>query len=190
MVDVGPLPETKLKLGDIVLFRSDGFIAWDIRRITTRRGEAPARVNHTAMVVGFGPFGEPLIMDAQPPIVSVRSLFEHYGKQVDVAVYRIKGLTDQQRSALARVCMRYSGRPYGIPKILLFRLGLEALCFWDSLPICSGTVACSAAEVLGWKFASKDPLTVSPDDIDDDVLEVRPERYEVVRPLAPAEGLR
>jgi hypothetical protein len=178
-----------LKPADIVLVWSDGFVGWRIRSVGRSRGEVPTRVNHVMVVVSAEPA---LVLDLQPPIVRVRSLYEAYGCDDGltgprVAIWRLNRLTDAQRLEIAALaCERYSARFYGLHKIVLHRMGLGSWCTWDRTPICSNAVGALLEDVAAHRFRHKPGRSLQPDDIDDDVIDVRSRaQYTCVHPFEP-----
>jgi hypothetical protein len=142
---VAPAPSNPvLEKGDIVFVSSDGIIGYMIRRIEQRSTHDRSYVNHVAMVVEDGPiFGldkTAVILDAQPPRVSLEKLSHYQGELV--SIYRPKNLSREQKERLAHFAVeQYNGHVYGFSKIALHWLGLQRYATIDKFPICSWTVA-------------------------------------------------
>jgi hypothetical protein len=171
--------------GDIVLVLSDGFVGWRIRSRTREKGEAPTWVNHVMLCTR-----RPLeVLDAQPPIVQVRSL-RAYAPGGDyercmVAIYRARDLTFEERLQIADRAMIFNGRRYGFVKIGLHAVGLQQLCYRDDTPICSYGTGAPYDDIKGWTFNGRPGRHSVPDDIADELIDVRPDRWECTRELKP-----
>lgn len=178
--------------GDIFLSRGNAPHKKIIRLGERTIGEKPSRVNHTGMIVMqsiamWAHCVEALVTVQEHPIWDA-----YHGTRDDVAVYRCKDLTDEQRKDLARYARSYKGRKYGWLKIgthfLDWCVGgayfFRRLTNSDKYPICSWVVAQSYSK-LGLNFGC-DPGAANPDDIDDYVLS-HPEKYEEIIPLGRLE---
>lgn len=142
-------PNPVLQQGDIVFVASDGIIGYLIRRVEMRATHNRSYVNHVALVTQGGPifpdenipdYATALILDAQPPKVTVEKLSHYQGELV--SVYRPRNLTRTQKEDLVRFALtHYEGHVYGFLKILLHQFGLQRYSKIDKFPICSWTVA-------------------------------------------------
>lgn len=188
---------------DVVLVRSEGIVAKGIRLFSRSRNEKPTRVNHAALSVAGLSYLQlvagvdkgvdviphlgvsDLIVDAQPPRVTLESLTKRYSGGELVAVYRSLELSMDERVAIAQYALRYVGDKYGFSKILLHAVGLERFSFIEERPICSYVVATPYSQVRGWTFGAPDN-EAKPDDIDDFVV-MNNSGYECIRELSPLE---
>lgn len=168
--------------GDIVFTRSEGFVGWPIRVLTRVMGKK-TKANHCGIMVD-----ERNVVEALSKVVK-RDLRAAYGRGdgTQVAVFRWRGLTQDQIDAAVAKAEKYRGMKYGWSKrvahaldricggIYLFRL----LTCMDRYPICSWVVAYSYY-VIGKDFDML-PNTAGPDDIWDYCAE-KPskEQFEVV----------
>jgi len=146
-----------LRQGDIVFDESDGIIGWAIRRVEGRSTHARAYVNHVALVTEAGPIfssdplEEAVILDAQPPRVSLERLSKYRGDLI--SIYRPLNLTPFQKQVLAgHAVAHYNGHLYGYSKIALHYLGLARYAHLDTFPICSWTVAKPMEDLFGMTF--------------------------------------
>jgi len=193
--------------GDVLLVRSNGFVAKCIRYVSQSQSEKPTRVNHAQIsVAGLSMLqlkaGLPnhydvvpklgiqdLIVDAQPPTVTLESLWERYGPEGtrdEVAIYRMKDLTMEERVSIAMRSLRYVGDRYGFTKILLHLLHLRKFCFIEGRPICSYIPAMCYDEMKDVLFGCA-PNTAQPDDLDDYLEEHKTKDWTCVHELGPLE---
>lgn len=153
-------PNPVLEEGDEVFVQSDGIVGYLIRRVEGRSTHNRSYVNHVARVVQGGPIfsSDPLvktamILDAQPPKVSIEHLSHYVGDLV--SVYRPLNLTVQQKADLVTLTVeRYNGKIYGFGKIPLHWLGLQRYARIDTFPICSWTVAVPMRDLYGLDYGT------------------------------------
>lgn len=146
---------TVLAPGDLFFTRSPTWLGWAIRLFTRSPGESRTRVNHVGVVVRGGLLSEAVVVEALHHVVK-RRLMAAYGppRRTPVAIYRLKGLSQDERAAIARKSESYVGRKYGYLKIgahlgdwLLGRLaGREVYAFrrlakMDRYPTCDWLAA-------------------------------------------------
>ncbi len=151
---------------DLVFFRGSGFLPKAIRIFTRAIGESRSEVNHVGIIAPDGDLIESLHTTIKRPF----NPFEAF------AVYRLEGITDDQRLAIAQTAMSYIGRRYGYAKILAHlgdwilgdRFVFRRLCRMDRYPICSWVAAWSYFKVIGYEFGTP-PEAASPDSMWDHI---------------------
>lgn len=189
----------ELEPADVVFVRSDGFFGRLIRKVTRDKSEPETLVNHVGLITRLRRDGHPLICEALPSGVVRRPLGEAYGHGPEyVAVYRHRALTFENKVRVASWCERFMGGRYGFLKIGLHLLGkvlrrrglpirAEALCWWDSRPICSYAVAVSfAAEFPDMTWSDRLAREADPDDMWDEVQNA--ESWRCIMPLSRLKG--
>lgn len=154
-----------LRRGDCVLVTSDGLVGWLIRRVERLRGEAPSYVNHVMMVVTDGTMDTAVVLDAQPPRVTLQFLREYRGSLI--AIYRPRNIDDATCAAVADYAVKnYNGKHYGIAKIFLHMFGLQRFARVSEWPICSWVYTAPWAAICKLSFG-KPYNEAQPDDIFD-----------------------
>ncbi len=160
--------------GDIVLFRSEGFIAKLIRWSTRDKDEAKTVVNHVGIMVS----------DTEIVESKSRTIRHPFANTPQCWIFRMQ-LSAGEREIVSIVANKYVGASYGWLKIvahaadhLLFSDHYVArrLCRMDNYPICSWVVA-YAYDAVGRRFGIP-PNMATPDDIWDYVT-THPEWQEV-----------
>ena len=167
------LATLELVPGDIVLVRSQGVFAWLIRQFTRAAGENRTKVNHVGIMVDKDHVVEAL----QTTVKQGLGARFAGNRRFQIAIYRWKGLTDQERVAVASKAEGYVGRHYGWLKVLAHGLDriIGGLYFFrrlareDKYPICSWVVAYSY-RVIGKDFGVP-PNAADPDHIWDYCVE-------------------
>lgn len=172
--------------GDIVLTRSEGFVGRLIRTVTRTVGEKHTRATHCGIMVD-----ERNVVEALSKVVKhdLRTVYGQ-GSDTQVAVFRWRGLSQDEIDTVVAKVEKYRGTKYSWPKIVahaldrifggiyLFRL----LTCMDRYPICSWVVAYSYY-VIGKDFDVL-PNKADPDNIWNYCTEMPSKgRFEVVFPL-------
>ncbi len=184
------MPESGLELlaGDIVLFRSKGLFARLIRQFTRTAGERRTKVNHCGVMADGS-----LVVEALSKVLK-HDLRRRIGPsaRAQIAIYRWKGLTPDDRAKVALKAESYVGRTYGWPKIVAHTLDriiggrylFRRLARNGQYPICSWLVA-HAYTVIGKGFGVP-PNAADPDHIWDYCAEEETRsQFEEVLPLGP-----
>lgn len=151
---------------DLVFFRGSEFISCAVRIFTRSWGESRSEVNHVGIIAPDGELIESLHTTIKRPFISDEAF----------AVFRLEGITDDQRLAIAQTAMSYVGRRYGYAKILAHlgdwilgdRFVFRRLCRMDRYPICSWVAAWSYFKVIGYEFGTA-PKAASPDSMWDNI---------------------
>lgn len=169
--------------GDLLPCRAPTWFGGVIRWAERSRGEAPSWANHMAGISTPG-----MCLEA------LWTVKEHALSDLDASQYQIwrhKGLTDEQRQAVAAAALAYKGRSYG-PLKLGLHLGdallskafggnpyfFRRLARMDNYPICSWVWACAYDRSLGYRFGMP-PEEASPDDMLDYILD-HPNEWEQI----------
>jgi hypothetical protein len=174
----------ELMPGDVGLTASTTWLGRSIRRW---QGVDEAKVNHVFIVVSRDPGAWSTEALWRVRSGDVRGFYAAPRSKDLVAVYRLKGLTDEDRRSIAREVSRYSARSYGVGKIVLHAIDhvlsrlsgrtvflARRLARLDRVPICSYLAAKAYDRPFvglstGYRFLGLPPEAVQPDDIMDDV---------------------
>ena len=158
-----PLPE--LETLDILGFNGQlrrNFWGWVARKIAifSRDDDEPPTVwTHVGLMYD----GEN-ICEALAEVVIQPVLPRLEEPNTPVEIYRIRGVTPEQKARAQQVCEEYRGRRYGWWKIALHALGLRKLAVWEKRPICSLLVADVVNRAVGRRLFA---LSAQPDCICD-----------------------
>lgn len=178
----------RLEPGDIFLTRGNSFISRAIRFFSRSGGESRTMVNHVGLVTEPGTMYDATIVEASSKVIRRKMSAYALSKNTEIAVYRNKNLTEDQRQAICQRADGYVGASYGYLKIVAHfldwllggRYFFRRFAFMDRYPICSWVVAYSYLDA-GLTFGVE-PGSATPDDIWDWVYE-HPEDYLEVRPI-------
>jgi len=152
--------------GDVVLTSGGSLLGRAIRWAERVRGEAPARVNHAAVVVR----PPDVIIEAAAEVREVSLWTQHTGD--GILVYRNDALTPDQVAIIQRVSASWIGRTYPVKQLFAYLIdnkvfGGRMVTRWLLTPqasgVCSRLVSVAFASV-GLDFGVSEP---DPDDIDD-----------------------
>lgn len=156
----------EVRLGDILLVRSNGWIAKLIRWRTRSRGEDRTAINHVGLVTRITP--EIYVTEA----LWMKGVVEHplevayRGEGKEYAIASPLGLTDIESERIHSAAKHMVGFRYGARKIFLRLIGLGWLAYGNRNPDCGWLVARSYVEGTGWDFAAKHNWrNTTPDDI-------------------------
>jgi len=158
--------DMELLPGDIVLTRSKGFVGWLIRQFTRTTGEKRTKVNHCGVMVD----GDHLV-EALSKVFKNDLRQRYRGGRAQIAIYRWKGLTEEELQTVGAKAHSYVGRGYGWTKILAHAMDrmfggvywFRRLARMDKYPICSWVVA-YAYHTIGKGFGVE-PNAADPDHI-------------------------
>lgn len=181
---------TYYEMGDVVMTRGSGIVSRLIRKFTTSKGEEPTEVNHVGIVVYPGTLGNAIIVEALETGVKRHRLARYVGTSSDVAVARMRGLSEKDQARVVAAAEEYEGRAYGYLKLatqwLDWAIGgrylFRRLSNMDEFPICSWIVA-SAYGRIGVSFGVR-VGEATPDDIWDHIV-ANPAQWEWVHGLTP-----
>ncbi|MFA5354815.1 MAG: hypothetical protein WC291_11350 [Thermodesulfovibrionales bacterium] len=182
-----------LQPADIILVRGDSIISKIIRWGTRHLGEKRTKVNHAAMMTGFGviaPSRANGIFIEAARKVWLQDLSVYRLKRNDqIAIYRCKDLTPEERTQIVSAAMDHYGEKYGFIRIiaafgdycLLGAYFFRRMVKQNKYPICSWIVAHAYGRVeknLGAPIGM-----ATPDDIWDYVEENSHTHYDCIFPL-------
>ena len=157
----------KLKIGDVLLTRSDSFLGKGIRWMLKKKGD-PVKYNHVAGYIGRGN-----ILEALKTVI-IRSLLIY--KTTTIKILRNENWTDSIRALILLEALKYEDKTYGYAKTFIlqpldqiFRTNFftSKLSFTD-LPYCSELWAKSIYIITGERINDVLPNSCEPDDFDDD----------------------
>ena len=177
-----------LEPADIFLTRGASILSRLIRLFTRTLGEKRTKVNHSGVVVTGGSLETAEVIEALSKVEQHR-LWDRYADSGDeVAVYRLKDLTERQAKTVVDKAVNYKGYIYGWKKLITHFLDwlllgayvFRRLALFDKYPICSWVVAYSF-DKIHWRFGVP-PSAASPDDISDHI-DANPDAYIEVLPL-------
>lgn len=180
-----------LNKGDIFLTRSESLLGKLIRVFTKNIWESRTKVNHVGLIVSDGFNIKNSICIEALRRTKKHNFWKEYGNRKDmrVAIYRAKNLTEDEKDIIIMAANKYVGRVYGYIKILahlfdwiLFNAYLfRRIARVDKYPICSWLVAKCYAKAN--KDFGIDAGMASPDDIWDFIM-ANPDKYEEIIPLS------
>lgn len=178
----------QLEPGDIFLTRGDSFISKAIRFFSRSGGESRTMVNHVGLVTESGSMYDATIVEALSKVKRRKMSSYATSKSTEVAVYRPKNLTYEQRKAIVDRANGYVGASYGYIKIVAHLLDwflggryfFRRIAAMDKYPICSWVVSYAYLDA-GLTFGVE-PGSASPDDIWDWIYP-RTREYEEIHPL-------
>lgn len=176
--------------GDVVLTRGSGVVSRLIRKFTTSGGEEPAAVNHVGIVIRGGTAREATIIEALGTGVKHNFLWRYAGVTDEVAVFRYRDFSHNDRALVSARAKAYEGRAYGYLKLgtqwLDWLIGdrylFRRLTRMDDFPICSWLVAKAYGD-LGVDFGVRREQA-TPDDIWDHCTTHQAD-WELIHPLGP-----
>lgn len=153
--------------GDIVLVAGSDLLARAIRYFTRSRNEPETRVTHAGIVHDGGPIGGATVIEALARGVVERPLWSAYAgrRDVAVAIYRIAGLTGEQRRNVRRAARGFLNRKYGYHALFAYAL-TRHLITTPIYPVCSLVVAHAYEEGASVRFGTP-ARNATPDEIDD-----------------------
>lgn len=175
--------------GDLIFTPGTSVVRW----LQRAPGEPPTKAGHVAGLVAAQ-----VVLEARLT-VQTKSIRRYKAETPGFWVYRKKGLTPEQRDALADALHEFSGNLYGGPKLLLHGAdwGLaylrylasfghltgevylaRRLLFLNHFPICSWVYAAAYFKVLGYTFGVP-PEMANPDQMLDWV-ESHPDEWELI----------
>jgi hypothetical protein len=158
--------------GDLIFCHGSSWLSSAIRWATRSRGEAATWANHVGGISTPGMVLEALWTVVEHPLYELTESFQ---------VWRLTGLTERERLAVALAALDYKGRSYGGAK-LLTHLGdallskvfggnpyaFRRLAHRDDYPICSWLWAFAYDKALDYRFDAA-PSAATPDDMHDHV---------------------
>jgi hypothetical protein len=166
---------------DLLFFRSPGVIPRLIRWATRAKGEGGTWANHVGGVVDVAPDGQPVVVEALWRVTRhtlAEAIDGHKGERFQV--WRHRGLSDEERRAVAELAESFVGRPYGVLKIaahlgdgLIAKVtgrqvsAFRRLLLIDEAPICSYVWSRAYELAIGVTVtpAGVPPRAASPDDM-------------------------
>lgn len=176
--------------GDIFLTRGSSLFSKGIRFCTRSIGEKRSRVNH----VGFISTDSRLrFADCIEALSTIKehSLWAQYASGgTEVAVYRVKKWSAEDRARCIELAREYKGRKYGYPALAAHFLDwllqgayvFRRLTNSDDYPICSWLVDCVCGKL---EVTFDVPAgAANPDDIWD-YIQAHPEEFDEIMPLEP-----
>lgn len=172
--------------GDIILTSGDGFISKLIKKFSAAKDEEPTVVNHVGMVLSYG--HNPIIIEALWK-TKIHHLDRAYADSSSkITIYRMKGLTEHEKTALSDTTFGYANQAYGflklIPHLLDSLIGnkyfFRRMMLIKNYPICSWLVALAYKRVLNFEFGVP-YRAAQPDDIYDFII--RSNAFECIYPL-------
>lgn len=178
----------RLEPGDIFLTKGDSFISRAIRFFSRSGGESRTEVNHVGVVTEAGSMYDATIVEALSKVKRRKMSSYTLSKSTEIAIFRAKHLTDEQRSAIVDRANGYVGASYGYLKIVAHLLDwilggryiFRKIASMDRYPICSWVVAYAYLDA-GISFGVE-PGRADPDDIWDWVYGHKDD-YEMIHPL-------
>ena len=168
--------------GDIFLTRGSSWVSRAIRKFQRSPGEPKSWVNHVGMFMQETRFTHAIGIEALHT-VKQHNVYDRYKRKKEmIAIARYEPFVKQDRYEVSIEASRFTNAKYGYAKIggnfgdyLLSKIkGKEVFFFRNRFktkrrPICSilDSLAYATKKVL---FLQKDPKTVQPDDIWDEIV--------------------